>query len=164
MALFKYFFQYKSCPYHCVVCLLKHWNSFLIYYLCWSLLWFGLFSFFFSMTLLWCLSQLEEGRKGEIRPLYWACHREFVLLPGIVPGAPQCQDIGQSVFCRSQRRMFYWLINSNRAGLFCCFVMCNKSRKNVNFYVEMMLLCKMKIENSKVLQHFKKWNDYSWFW
>lgn len=94
--------------------------------------------FYFPFSRAWlcfgvCLSQLEEDRKGEIRPLYWACHREFVLLPGIVLGAPWCQDMGQCVFCSLQRRMFYWLVNSSRAGLFCNFVMCNKSRKNVNF-------------------------------
>lgn len=33
-----------------------------------TMIWFVFL--FFSMTLLWCLSQLEEGRKGEIRPLY----------------------------------------------------------------------------------------------
>lgn len=73
-------------------------------------------------------------RLGRGKSVHCTEHaREFVLLPGIVLGAQWCQDTGQSVFCRSQRRMFYWLINSNRAGLFCCFVMCNKSRKNVNF-------------------------------
>lgn len=51
------------------------------------------FWFIFLFSRAWlcfgvCLSQLEECRKGEIRPLYWACHREFVLLPGIVLGAP----------------------------------------------------------------------------
>ena len=43
----------------------------------------------------------------EIRPLYLVCHKDFVLLPGIVLEALQCQHVGQSVFCYRQRRMLH---------------------------------------------------------
>lgn len=52
----------------------------------------------------------------EIRPLYLVCHKDFVLLPGIVLEALQCQDVGQSVFCYRQRRMLHWLIKSNKSS------------------------------------------------